>query len=91
MSRNFLGLQDIEDEVEILGTTVYETEVNSNEQIQMNSNSKTDDQPLTIQRFREDGGRMWSNLHLGRGSSYPGRTGWTTLKKTSLAATKTRR
>ena len=54
MSRNFLGLQDIEDKVEILGTTVYETEVNSNEQIQMNSNSKTDDQPLTIQRFRED-------------------------------------
>ena len=54
MSRHFLGLQDIEDEVEILVTTVYETGVNSNEQVQMNSNSKTDGQPLTIQRFHED-------------------------------------
>ena len=88
MSWHFLGLQDIEDEVEILGTTVYETEVNSNEQVQMNSNCETDDQPLTIQRFREDNVDESSPRQRFIVSR---EDGLDDLKKTSLAATKTRR
>ena len=54
MSGSFLiGLRDADDDLEILSTTMFATEVTNNDQVQMDSKNQTD-KPMTLQQFRDD-------------------------------------
>ena len=50
----FIGLQDVEDDLVVLGNTMYATEVTNNDKVQIYSYEEMDKNPMTLQHVHDD-------------------------------------